>query len=104
MGKPGRFVAPSAPGALGHDRQSLFEIAPGLFHISPSDAGHCHGSGDDHISQFGEEVIAAAADPLREFRPCMPMNASAASPVSSVSLSSYISTGTSRWQAYTALI
>ena len=61
----GRFVAPSAPGALGHDRQSLFVMPPGLFGISPSDTGHCHSSGDDHISQFGEEVIAAAADPLR---------------------------------------
>jgi hypothetical protein len=54
--------------ALGHDRQSLFEMAPGLFDISPSDAGHCQGSGDDHISQFGEEVIAAAADPSFQFR------------------------------------
>ena len=61
--KPGRFVAPSAPGALGHDHQSLLEMAPGLFDIAPSDAGHCHGSGDDHISQFGEEVIPATADP-----------------------------------------
>jgi hypothetical protein len=59
----GRFAAPSAPSALGHDRQSLFEMAPGLFEISPSDAC-CHGSGDDHISRFGEEVIAAAADSL----------------------------------------
>jgi hypothetical protein len=37
-------------------------MAPGLFDISPSDAGHGHGSGDDHISQFGEEVIAAGED------------------------------------------
>jgi hypothetical protein len=29
----------------------------------------CHGSGDDHISQFGEEVIAAAADPLARVQP-----------------------------------
>src|ERR1700722_15841239 len=56
--------SPSAPGSLGHNRQSLFEMAPGLINISPGDGGHCHGSGDDHISQFVEEVIAAAADPL----------------------------------------
>ena len=31
--------------------------------------GRCHGSGDYHISQFGEEVIAAAADPLARVQP-----------------------------------
>ena len=36
-------------------------MAAGLVDISPSDAGHGHGSRDDHITQFGEQVIAAEA-------------------------------------------
>jgi hypothetical protein len=95
MADRGEGLSLSEPGALGHHHQALFEVAPSLINISPGDIGHRHGRSDDHISQFGEQVIAAAADPLRELRPCTPMNASATSPVSSVTLSRRISTGTS---------
>jgi hypothetical protein len=54
----------SESGALGHHRQALFEVAAGLIDVSPGDAGHRHGSGDDHIGEFGEQVVTAAADPL----------------------------------------
>jgi len=83
---------------------ALFELAAGFADISSGDTGHRDGSSDDHITQLCEQVVAATADPLREFMPCMPTNASAASPVSSVSLSRRISSGTSAWQACNSLI
>jgi hypothetical protein len=61
---PRARVAPSGSGTFGHRRQALFEVAAGLVNISSGDAAHRHGRGDDHIRQFGEQVIAAAADPF----------------------------------------
>src|ERR1019366_612159 len=63
-GSADRTFSLSAPGAFGHDRQALFEVAAGLIDVSPGDTGHRHGRSDDHIRQFFEQVIAAAADPL----------------------------------------
>jgi hypothetical protein len=42
----------------------MFELASGFIDVSRCDTAHSHGSGDDHISQLREQVIAATADPL----------------------------------------
>jgi hypothetical protein len=48
---------------FGHNRQALFEVAPGLINVSSGNAAHRQGRSDDHIRQL-EQVIAAAAGPL----------------------------------------
>src|ERR1700733_12998963 len=58
-----RSASRSAPGGLGHEIQALFKMAPGLVAIPPGDTGHRHSRGDDHIRQFGEQVITGPADP-----------------------------------------
>ena len=59
-----RIVGQSVPGTFGHDGEAVFEMVAGLIEVSPGDAAHGHGRSDDHVRQFGEQVIAATADPL----------------------------------------
>jgi hypothetical protein len=53
----------SQAGTCRYGNEPTFEVVAGLIDIS-GDAVHGDGCGDDHVCQFGEQVVATAADAL----------------------------------------
>jgi hypothetical protein len=61
----------SEPGPLGNCGQAPLQVTAGLFRV-PGDAAHRDGRGDDHVGEFGQQVITGTADSLPPVQPVHP--------------------------------